>query len=360
MVDLTRREVLGWGAASLLRLPERTRPVVRPEYERTLDWALVLYPDASPDTQPATLSRFLEATFGDLRRALPSYTTLHVAARRELSVLEGVRLHRVEDPGVEIELWAQDVGEPVFLDGRERFLVASPMPESMGPASGMSIDRKRVAELVFGTSNVLEAPFVFEGGNLAFDGKQVLVGRNDVSRTIAASGGTRSRSQVLEDFSRTFAGIQVVEVGKEPQSPLLQHLDQSFVLLDDRVAVSCRLEGGGLETEERQLRQSADQLRGLGYRVSFLDHRSSDLRSYRSSINVVPFFDREAGRKRVLLPVFPGELREDAAVVDRKALLGKAARAFDLYRDLGYEPSPIRDVTHPLGGNVHCVLNVLS
>jgi hypothetical protein len=266
----------------------------------------------------------------------------------------------VDDPAVEIELWAQDIGEPVSLDGRERFLVASPMPESMGPASRMSVDRKRLAELVFGRDTVVEAPFVFEGGNLAFDGSRVLVGRNDVSRTIAASGGIRSRRQVLDDVSRTFAGIEVVEMGSEPQSPLLQHLDQSFVLLDDRVAVVCRLEGGGLEKEERQLRHSADQLRGLGYRVSFLDHRASDLESYRSSINVVPFFDREAGRKRVLLPVFPGELREDAAVVDRETLLGKAATAFDLYRDLGYEPSPIRDVTHPLGGNVHCVLNVLS
>ncbi len=360
MVDLTRRELLGFGAASLLRLPERERPVVRPEYERTLERALVLFPDASRDTEPSVLSRFLEAAFGDLRRVLPSYTTLEVAARRELTVLEGARLHRVEDPGVEIELWAQDVGEPVFLDGRERFLVASPMPESMGPASGMSVSRKRVAELVFGKDSVLEAPFVFEGGNLAFDGSRILVGGNDVSRTIAASGETRSRRQVLLDVSRTFAGIEAVEVGNEPQSPLLQHLDQSFVLLDDRVAVACRLEGGGLEKEERQLRQCAEQLRDLGYRVKFLDHRASDLTSYRSSINVVPFFDRESGRKRVLLPVFPGELREDAVVAERKALLGKAARAFDLYRDLGYEPSPLRDVTHPLGGNTHCILNVLS
>ena len=360
MVDLTRRELFRFGAASLLRLPERERPVVRPEYERTLDRALVLFPDASRDTEPSVLSRFLEAAFGDLRKFLPSYTTLHVAARRQLPVLEGARLHLVEDPGVEIELWAQDVGEPVFLDGRERFLVASPMPLSMGPASGMSASRQRLAELVFGRDSVVEAPLVFEGGNLAFDGSRILVGRNDVSRTIAASGESRSRREVLEDVSATFAGIEVVEVGNEPQSPLLQHLDQSFVLLDDRVAVVCRLEGGGLEREERQLRDCADQLRGLGYRVSFLDHRASDLTGYRSSINVVPFFDREAGRKRVLLPVFPGELSEDATIVDRRALLGKAARAFDLYRDLGYEPSPVRDVTHPLGGNTHCLLNVLS
>lgn len=346
------------GAASFLRLPE-PRPVLRPEYERTLERALVCFPDASGDTDPSALARFLEVAFRDLRNVLPSYSSVLVAARREPGGFEGSRLHLVDDPTIEIELWAQDVGESVVVDGRERFLVARRMPASMGPPSKMSADRRRVAEIVFGEESVVEASFVFEGGNLAFDRSLVLVGRNDVSRTIAASGETLSRRQVLDDVAATFGGIEVIEMGTEPQSPLLQHIDQAFVLLEDRAAVACRLEGG-LETEARQLRYTADQLRDLGYRVSFLDHEASDLAGYRSSINVVPFFDREAGRKRVLMPIFPGELKEEATVLDRTALLGKAAAAFDLYRDLGYEPSPLRDVTHPLGGNTHCILNVLS
>jgi hypothetical protein len=360
MAELTRRQVLEVGAASLLPLPRYERPVVRPEYQRTLSRALVCFPDASGDTEPAALSRFLEVAFRDLRSVLPSYATVELAARRPQPELRGADLHLVDDPEIEVELWAQDIGEPVLLEGRERFLVASPMPAAMGAASRMSVDRKRLAELIFGRENVAEARFVFEGGNLAFDERLVLVGGNDVSRTIAASGEIRSRRRVLEVVASTFGGIEAVEMGSEPPSPLLQHLDQAFVLLDDRVAVVCRIEGGGLEREERQLRYYAGQLRDLGYRLCFLDHGASDLTSYRSSINVVPFFDREAGRKRVLLPIFPGELSEDATVVDRKALLGKAARAFDLYRDLGYEPSPLRDVTHPLGGNTHCILNVLS
>jgi len=360
MVDLTRREVLGIGAASFFSLSGLERPVVLPEYQRTLSRALVCFPDASRGTDPATLSRFLEAAFRDLRSLLPLYTRIEVAARTQPAELESGGLHLVDDPGVEVELWAQDLGEPVLHDGRERFLVASPMPPSMGPASKMSVDRRRVAEIVFGSESVVEAPFVFEGGNLAFDKRLVLVGRNDVSRTVASSRETRSRRQVLDTVAATFGGIEAVEMGNEPQSPLLQHLDQAFVLLDERVAVVCRLEGGGLEREERQLRHVAGQLRDLGYRVSFIDHRASDLEGYRSSVNVVPFYDRVAGRKRVLLPIFPGELREQATVADRKALLGKAARAYDLFLDLGYEPSPLRDVTHPLGGNTHCILNVLS
>jgi len=361
MAELTRREVLGIGAASLLRLPRSESPAVRPEYERTLSKALVCFPDASGDTDPAALSRFLEAAFQDLRSVLPSYATVHVAARRKPPAgFEDARLVLIDDPAVEIELWAQDIGEPVVLDGRERFLVARRMPASMGPPSKMSADRKRVAEIVFGEESVIEAPFVFEGGNLAFDAGRVLVGTNDISRTIAASGETLSRRQVLDDVAATFGGVEVIEMGKEPPSPLLQHIDQAFVLLEDRAAVACRLEGGGLEKEARQLRYYADQLRDLGYRLSFLDHQASDLERYRSSINVVPFFDRDGGRKRILLPVFPGELSEEATDVDRKALRGKAAAAFDLYRDLGYEPSPLRDVTHALGGNTHCIVNVLS
>jgi len=360
MAELTRREVLGIGATSFLRLPRSESRVVRSEYERTLSRALVSFPDASGDTDPAALSRFVDGAFQDLRNVLPSYTTVDIVARREPPGFEGASLHLVDDPAIEIELWAQDLGETVVVDGRERFLVARRMPASMGPPSKMSFDRKRVAEIVFGEESVIEAPFVFEGGNLAFDSHRVLVGTNDVSRTLACPGEARTRRQVLEDIAATFGGIEVIEMGKEPQPPLLQHIDQAFVILENRVAVACRLVGGGLESEARQLRYHADQLRELGYRVSFLDHGASDLASYRSSINVVPFFDREAGGKRVLLPVFPGELREEATVVDRKALRGKAAVAFDLYRELGYEPSPLRDVTHALGGNTHCIVNVLS
>jgi agmatine/peptidylarginine deiminase len=355
MAEWTRREALAMGAAAFLPLAKAR---VRPEYERALERALVCFPDASRETDPASLARFLQAAFRDLRSALPSYTALHVAARG--GETEGAHVHVVGDPSIEIELWAQDVGEPMVIDGRERFLVSRRMPASMGQPAKMSADRKRVAEIVFGEDSVLDAPFVFEGGNLAFDSGRVMVGTNDISRTLACPGESRNRRQVLDDIGETFGGVEVIEIGRETQSPLLQHIDQAFVLLDGKNAVACRVDGGGLDAESRQLQHYVGQLGELGYRVHYLDHTASDLSGYRSSINVVPFIDRESKRGRILLPVFPGEVRESAKVADRGALVGKAARAFDLYRDLGYEPSVVRDVTHPLGGNVHCVLNVLS
>ena len=175
---------------------------------------MVSYPDASADTDPETLSRFLAAAYRDLSDVLPSYTSLHVATRRDSTGFSGQRLHKVADPTVEIELWAQDVGEPVLVDGEERFLVSKRMPPAMGPASKMSADRTRVAEIVFGADSIVEAPFVFEGGNVAFDRGLALIGRNDVSRTLAAFGDSLSRRQVLEDVPAAFGAEEAVEMGR--------------------------------------------------------------------------------------------------------------------------------------------------
>ena len=126
MEGLTRRDFLGVSFAALVR--SREPRAARPEYERTLARALVSLPDASPDTDPETLSRFLEAAYRDLSAVLPSYTSLHVAARKDSGSFAAGRLHLVEDSSVEIELWAQDIGEPVLVGGEQRFLVSKRMP----------------------------------------------------------------------------------------------------------------------------------------------------------------------------------------------------------------------------------------
>lgn len=361
-------------------------PVVLPEYLRTLEKVLISIPadtmsygaTASHDgLGRGALSKFLDIVFRELLGALPEYSSVDIVARsdrrdfglavRRRAGPREARLHLVDAPGVEIELWAQDLGEPIFLDGRERFLVAETMSSRMGEQSKMSIDRKRVSELVFGEDAVLEADFAFEGGNLAFDARdgaaRVFVGYNTVSRTVRArklAGREISRRDVLAEVSATFGGAEVVEVGRETQSLRLQHIDQMFLILHDGVAVVSQLAGKGPGRESGQLRYCADQLRELGYRVFPLDHSAEDLASYRSSVNCVPFVDKTTGEKKILFPVFPGEVDPESRSLSRAALSGKGARAFDLYRELGYEPRPIRDVTHRLGGNTHCILNALA
>lgn len=324
----------------------------------------------------APLSRFLRVVFQDVLEALPSYTTVHVVARSDCRDLgyatlklagdRAAQLHVVTAPMVEIDFWAQDLGKS-FSSGQMGFLVGKTMDPSLGRPSQMSADRKLVAEFVFGQDAVVEATFAFEGGNLAFDSRgertTVFVGYNDVARTVAAYTARNrdvTKKRVLDDISRIFGKADVIVIGNEKQSPFLQHIDQSFLLLDGGVAVATRLTDGELATEVRQLRRHADQLRELGYDIVFLDHESTDVTQTRFSINAVPYVDKNAGERRILYPIFPGELSETAPVVTREALRNKGARAFDLYRELGYEPSPIRDVTHRLGGNTHCIVNVLS
>jgi hypothetical protein len=377
MRSLSRRDFLELTALAAAGSPALAAPApktqVRPEFQRTMERVLICVP-ADSGSRDESLPRFLRAAFLDVLGSLPSYAGVEVAVRKEdrdlgLELTKGreARVHVVDEPGVEIELWAQDLGEPILRDGRGRFLVSRTMSASSGEPGTMSRNRKRVAEVVFGEDSVDEASFVFEGGNLAFDdprgAARVLVGYNDVSRSQAAEkalGRNPSRREVLDAIGAAFGGVEVVEMGDESQSRLLQHIDLAFVILEGGHAVVCRIEDGGLPDESRQLARHAGQLRELGYQVSFLDHQASDLESVRSSVNVVPFKDRTTGERRVLLPVFPGEVSEEARLMTREALRGKAARAFDLYRDLGLQPSPVRDVTHRLGGNTHCILNVLA
>lgn len=397
---LTRRELLSLGAAALLpfgqdgpdNLTVAGDPLdppwglVRPEYERTLSRALLVFPSepitpemvlAGRDRRGSVPTAFVTAAFHDIVEALPSYTELKLVARSvqrdaALSLLRmagdrPAELHLVTERGVEVELWAQDLGEPVFRDGKPKFLVSGRIPEVSGPTSKMMRDRRRVAEFLFGRDSVLEAPFVFEGGNLAFDvvdaKLRVFVGRNAVQRTIdslADDGRRASRATVHERIRSTFGAAEVVEMGRDRQLPLLQHIDQSFLILGEGLAVAPRPTEDVRREEKRQLEDHAAQLRELGYELLFIDHTGEDIAGWRNSVNAVPFVDRTNGGRRVLFPVFPGEAAGEGERPERTGLRGKAARAFDVYREAGYEPIPVRDLTHVAGGNTHCILNVLA
>lgn len=365
--------------------PDLRAPVVVPEYERTLESVLLAVPagtvsfgvpDAGDGLGVAALSRFLELAFHDLLHALPDYATIHAAAHRErravaARVLEpaGSRLvaHLLTEPDVEIELFAQDLGEPLTISGETKFLVSLRMDAGVGDASSMSAARRRTAEYVFGPENVIEADFVFEGGNLAFDRvgetTRVLAGLGAFRRTLEhyrRRDVSLSHRDVEAMMASAFHGAEIVSMDEERQRPLLQHIDQAFVLLKDSVAVANRLVGTELRAERRQLEGYHRRLRELGYELAFIDHDAEDLEKSYLSVNAVPYLDRASGARRILFPVFPGECDEDALVLSRNVLRSKAAKAYDVYRDVGYEPVPVRDMTHVLGGNTHCIVNALA
>jgi hypothetical protein len=71
--------------------------------------------------------------------------------------------------------------------------------------------------------------------------------------------------------------------------------------------------------------------------------------------------DAETGQKKIIFPVFPGEVKVAAqGRLTRDHLTGKALAAYRAYEAAGYLPIPIRDFAHIVGGNTHCIANVLE
>lgn len=150
-------------------------------------------------------------------------------------------------------------------------------------------------------------------------------------------------------------------MGEELQSPYIRHLDQAFILLEGKIAIVNRVLAGEASVEARQLRAYAKQLEQLGYRTLKLSNTAEEIRGYRNSLNAVPFVDRRTGSRKVIFPVFPGEVSPGhEGRLEKSKLQGKALRAYELFELIGYAPVPVRDFAFVAGGNTHCIINVLE
>lgn len=359
------------------------RVEVRPEFERALERVYFSIPDdysgrdvATP-AEPGMRLGLIQHAFSELIGALPAYTRIDIAvsseARRLPAALLGdaagprpMRLHVIDGPDASLDMWAQDIGERIVVNGEDRFLVPMNMAQDTAYNGELSRSRDQVAQNVFGGA-VIEADFVFEGGNLAFDrtpaGLRVFIGYNDVWLTIEnykRLGRTLDVEDVAAIVSSDFGGADVIVVGREQQSPLLFHLDQAFILLGNKVAVVNALVGAE-SREQAQLMATRAQLESLGYRTIAIDHTQEQIERYQMSTNAVPFVDRSTGQKTIIFPVFPGEVKTTTAERLTEAdLQGKGRAAYRAYEAAGYRPIPIRDYAHVVGGNTHCIANVLD
>ncbi|MGE0815711.1 MAG: hypothetical protein AB7O28_21860 [Vicinamibacterales bacterium] len=356
---------------------------VQPEYARALKRVYLSIPDpyrppGAAAVDPHRHVEFARNAYSELITALPAYTAIELAVsdRVEPGLVEALRaaagprpfsVHVIERLHADLDMWAQDLGERVTVGGEDRFLVPMAVDARVAYNGELSRSRQRVARRVFG-DRIIDAGFVFEGGNLAFDRvgdrTRVFIGYNDVRLTVEnyrRLGRTLDAAAVSGLVADAFDGADVVVVGRETQSPLLFHLDQAFVLLGDGVAVVNRLVGPP-SREQRQLEATASRLKALGYRLLPIDHTQDDVESYRVSTNAVPFLDAATGRRTIIFPVFPGEVAKGAPAgrLTREVLVGKALAAYRTYEAAGYLPVPIRDFAHLVGGNTHCIANVLD
>jgi hypothetical protein len=355
---------------------------VRPEYERALKRIYLSVPDEYRGPREAAVDphrhvQFVQHTYAELIASLPNYTNIDIAVsdRPQATLVEGLRaaagarpfrVHVIDRLHADLDMWAQDLGERISVNGEDRFLVPMPTDPRMPYNGELSQSRQRVARQVFADRTV-EADFVFEGGNLAFDRvgdrTRVFIGYNDVQLTIEnyrRQGRSLDADGVARLVAADFGGAEVVVMGRQQQSPLLFHLDQAFILLGDNLAVVNRIVGPA-SPEQRQLDATRERLKALGYRTVVIDHTQADVEGYRVSTNAVPFVDAETGQKTIIFPVFPGEAKDSAqGPLGPGQLTGKALAAYRAYQAAGYLPIPIRDFAHIVGGNTHCITNVLN
>ena len=105
------------------------------------------------------------------------------------------------------------------------------------------------------------------------------------------------------------------------------------------------------------------QLTSLGFKVKTLPISSIGIESSTSSLNAIVFKDSETQEKKVIFPVYPGQLNgedEKKSPLLKDDLKGEALLAFDLFLELGYLPIPVFDgSTFKQKGSLHCISNVL-
>lgn len=144
------------------------------------------------------------------------------------------------------------------------------------------------------------------------------------------------------------------------------HIDQAFVILDGKQAVVNQCASpcfDGTVDVSQQLQYYKRQLEGLGYKIIEIENTPQQLKANYSSTNVIPFVDKNTGQKKVILPIFPDEIKEDAIDNQKltpRSLLGKGLAAYHAYLKAGYEPVLVRDYIYVDKGNLHCISNVLA
>ncbi len=360
-----------------------------PEYERHLEKLLLTVPTTihGAKDRPVDIIRgHLRRVYQDLLRNIPEYTHLEIVVRedmvehmksalQELQIQNQATFHILPAETERLEVWAQDYGEPITVDGEDAFLISmDAIPISSIPDDQRAAQRVAVGKQLESSMNVVQAPFAFEGGDMTFDrtekGLRVLVGHHTISRTIneyKRRGQQINQERVLELIQAQFPGAEVVFMGEARYGfDFFAHLDQSFILLADNTAVVNQygdaIQSSSLVQLHEKMKQ---QLEDLGYRVFTIENDEfDDAWMVRTSVNAIPYIDKNTGEKKILFPVFPNELQEGADGIDeitQEHLIGKAARAYETYVQAGYTPIPVRDLaTHQARGSVHCSANVLA
>lgn len=362
---------------------------ITPEFQRNMEKVLLSDPPASREE--------IRKIYHDLLLRMPNYSIIQVLIREgreenfkkiidEIQEQEGgsidlrqrLQIISSNNPGGLDDIWAQDFGEMAKINGKDTFIIPADLEGDAFPKDTLDWYKQRnkiAAEWLQKQGlEIKQADFFFEGGNVTFDktekGLRVFVGYSDIfySQGLKKNGDQKSTPKMIaQKISKCFGGAEVVVMGDKELINTCFHIDQAFVILDGKQAVINQCASPCYDDEGNdvswQLKYYKKQLEGLGYKIIEIENTSQQLKDSHSSTNVIPFVDKNTGQKKVILPIFSDEIKEnttDKEKIDYHSLQGKGLAAYHAYLKAGYEPILIRDHTYVDKGNTHCISNVLS
>jgi hypothetical protein len=347
-------------------------------------------------------------------------TDQHGDALRQLLTgrgIDNISYRAVDASHPVLTRWARDIAVSGSRDGKPVFILS---PDKRADTPEGTAALRELLQQAFPERTIEVAPFVFEGGNLAFvnSGKfrVLIVGRkvlfdNEVYQRRSLAGAY-DRAKLLGQMARTFHVDVVMVVGQADERPDTRlyfeyHIDMGMVILEGNRAVVSQLEFGEagraalaaaiksdapvlsrfawlgknrmlntlaerLQTVSNEYEEYAEVLEGLGLEV----HRSpvgwEHVVGSMSWTNVL-----QAGDK-LLMPLYPDSVRGVTTAVKSDAgqtrlsldvsdidgekfeLRDDNLRNYELYQSLGYEVVPVPEYLHYMGGGLHCFVNVLQ
>lgn len=348
---------------------------VTPEYDRTLDTILLTLRDPKR-------AGFFEA----LASKLPAYTKIVVVGPRENGATRWGKTLRASlgrevtvvdaTESAFVDVWAQDVLEPINVDGKQALLLPlyyrylnQELSRSSPKQGRTNVDGLGAALQRKSHGRAYLSPVYFQGGDLA-------IARHDDEVTLLTSVNPilntqryyrqiceveKSREEILRLLGDCF-GVERVEVIAAEESRILtQHLDQNCCVLPNKKVLVTTIVPDDSSTrplapsteiafEERRCATIRANLEKLGFSPVQIEVTRAQLSAGQIAVNGIPFVHRDTGQRTFLLPTW-----SNMSAYETKL----QARNVSRIRALGIQVVPVEEEFFRGGGNLHCAVNAL-
>jgi len=347
-----------------------------PEHKRTAEKILLTIPSQENNEHFRTL---VKNVYEALLISFPSYSTFEITvSESNLLTIKKIisknnlqnrtTYHITEDEKVSIEAWAQDYFEPALSSNKTNiFLLPTTKSEKQpsrasGNFSQRSFARNESLSKTVTNLAIKEVDFFFEGGNVIVaenQSQQLLILVDYTSVTDSFSKNTLSKA--ADALSKGFGETKIGIIGNTQRINNFIHLDQSVLLLPNGIVFVNKITGFPKSSAARQHKTYTKQLKQLGFKVITIDTTNDDVEKSRSSLNAIPFFDKQENKEKVIFPVFENELKnKDLKDLSKSNLSGKALQMYEELEKLDTQPIPLLDQNlFQNNAGYHCLVNVL-